>query len=303
MRAVPSVLPDKGVVPTLTVVVPEPLPFHGRSVPPRFATAAPGATTVRASKLIRISSVRLIERPPRQRRSDRHIPETCSSEAQRIERAQHFGLFVQVTPLPPGLPSADGERRASAAASRRSSATRRSQSWATFSAGSSTRRCSAPPSRICPLWLVGGAESDHSYADGVGPDSVRHRLLAGDGCHAVYRCGDGSQAWAERLGAAAGLAAKLRHEGVARTGDGGVVARPAGAASKRGHRYVRTHASVRRTSGGHRRPAPAACPTAKRFLDGRDPEPLTFEDLPGKWQAAILEAEQNRPELRVVTSD
>ena len=29
----------------------------------------------------------------------------------------------------------------------------------------------------------------------------------------------------------------------------------------------------------------------------------TFEDLPGKWQAAILEAEQNRPKLRVVTSD
>ena len=28
----------------------------------------------------------------------------------------------------------------------------------------------------------------------------------------------------------------------------------------------------------------------------------TFEDLPGKWQAAILEAEQNRPELRVVRS-
>jgi hypothetical protein len=27
-----------------------------------------------------------------------------------------------------------------------------------------------------------------------------------------------------------------------------------------------------------------------------------FEDLPGKWQAAILEAEQNRPKLRVVGS-
>jgi hypothetical protein len=25
----------------------------------------------------------------------------------------------------------------------------------------------------------------------------------------------------------------------------------------------------------------------------------SFEDLPGKWQAAILEAEQNRPKLRV----
>ena len=29
----------------------------------------------------------------------------------------------------------------------------------------------------------------------------------------------------------------------------------------------------------------------------------SFEDLPGKWQAAILEAEQNRPKLRLVTSD
>jgi hypothetical protein len=28
-----------------------------------------------------------------------------------------------------------------------------------------------------------------------------------------------------------------------------------------------------------------------------------FEDLPGKWQAAIMEAEQNRPRLRVVTGD
>jgi len=27
-----------------------------------------------------------------------------------------------------------------------------------------------------------------------------------------------------------------------------------------------------------------------------------FEDLPGKWQAAILEAEQNRPNLRAVAS-
>ena len=28
-----------------------------------------------------------------------------------------------------------------------------------------------------------------------------------------------------------------------------------------------------------------------------------FDDLPGKWQAAILEAEQNRPKLRVVGGD
>ena len=30
-------------------------------------------------------------------------------------------------------------------------------------------------------------------------------------------------------------------------------------------------------------------------------EAAMFEDLPGKWQAAILEAEQNRPKLRPVS--
>ena len=30
-------------------------------------------------------------------------------------------------------------------------------------------------------------------------------------------------------------------------------------------------------------------------------EAATFEDLPGKCQAGILEAEQNRPKLRLVT--
>jgi len=29
-------------------------------------------------------------------------------------------------------------------------------------------------------------------------------------------------------------------------------------------------------------------------------EAASFEDLPRRWQAAILEAEQNRPKLRVV---
>ena len=29
----------------------------------------------------------------------------------------------------------------------------------------------------------------------------------------------------------------------------------------------------------------------------------TFEDLPGKWQAAIVSAEQNRPKLRLVRRD
>jgi hypothetical protein len=28
-----------------------------------------------------------------------------------------------------------------------------------------------------------------------------------------------------------------------------------------------------------------------------------LEDLPGKWQAAILKAEQNRPKLRIVSGD
>jgi hypothetical protein len=28
-----------------------------------------------------------------------------------------------------------------------------------------------------------------------------------------------------------------------------------------------------------------------------------FEDLPGKWQAAVVEAEQSRPKLRVVGGD
>jgi hypothetical protein len=32
-------------------------------------------------------------------------------------------------------------------------------------------------------------------------------------------------------------------------------------------------------------------------------EAESFEDLPGKWQSAILEAEQNRPKLRVVSGD
>jgi len=29
----------------------------------------------------------------------------------------------------------------------------------------------------------------------------------------------------------------------------------------------------------------------------------SFEELPGKWQAAILKAEQNRPKLRIVSRD
>ena len=29
----------------------------------------------------------------------------------------------------------------------------------------------------------------------------------------------------------------------------------------------------------------------------------SFEDLPGKWQATILKAEQSQPKLRVVSGD
>ena len=29
----------------------------------------------------------------------------------------------------------------------------------------------------------------------------------------------------------------------------------------------------------------------------------SFADLPGKWQAAVVAAEQNRPKLRVVSGD
>ena len=28
-----------------------------------------------------------------------------------------------------------------------------------------------------------------------------------------------------------------------------------------------------------------------------------FEDLPGKWQAAVVQAEQHRPKLRIVGSE
>ena len=39
------------------------------------------------------------------------------------------------------------------------------------------------------------------------------------------------------------------------------------------------------------------CPTEAPLLAD------TFEDLPGQWQAAILKAEKNRPNLRVVRDD
>jgi hypothetical protein len=38
----------------------------------------------------------------------------------------------------------------------------------------------------------------------------------------------------------------------------------------------------------------------RREFHGALLEAGTFDDLPGKWQAAILETEQNRPKLRLV---
>jgi hypothetical protein len=32
-------------------------------------------------------------------------------------------------------------------------------------------------------------------------------------------------------------------------------------------------------------------------------EAASFEDLPGKWQAAVVAAEQNRPQLRIISAD
>ena len=51
---------------------------------------------------------------------------------------------------------------------------------------------------------------------------------------------------------------------------------------------------------------PALCDMAelqRRELQGPPLDADSFEDLPGKWQAAILKAQQNRPELRVVCGE
>jgi len=52
----------------------------------------------------------------------------------------------------------------------------------------------------------------------------------------------------------------------------------------------------------------AATSSARNFLGTarayhRRTRRREFEDLPGKWQAAIVQAEQNRPKLRVVADD
>jgi hypothetical protein len=41
----------------------------------------------------------------------------------------------------------------------------------------------------------------------------------------------------------------------------------------------------------------------RREFHGALLEADTFEALHGKWQAAILAAEQNRPKLRIISSD
>ncbi len=41
----------------------------------------------------------------------------------------------------------------------------------------------------------------------------------------------------------------------------------------------------------------------RREFHGALLEAVRFEDLSGKWQAAILKAEQSRPKLRVVSGD
>jgi hypothetical protein len=42
---------------------------------------------------------------------------------------------------------------------------------------------------------------------------------------------------------------------------------------------------------------------ARASVDGSLLGGASFEDLPGKWQAAVLKAEQNRPQFRVVSGD
>ena len=49
-----------------------------------------------------------------------------------------------------------------------------------------------------------------------------------------------------------------------------------------------------------RDPSPSLLPAGSRMKEALDAD--HFEDLPGKFQAGILEAEQKRPKLRVVES-
>jgi len=44
-------------------------------------------------------------------------------------------------------------------------------------------------------------------------------------------------------------------------------------------------------------------PASREFQEALPRGRHSFDDLPGKWQAAILKAEQNRPKLRVLSSE
>jgi hypothetical protein len=63
-------------------------------------------------------------------------------------------------------------------------------------------------------------------------------------------------------------------------------------------------------TSGRPRSTPASRPLVSSFqgLQRREfcealLEAASFEELPGKWRAAILKAEQNRPSLRLITND
>ena len=79
----------------------------------------------------------------------------------------------------------------------------------------------------------------------------------------------------------------------------------AGAASARGsHRRCRAHALSRRVEKvvGYP-PLSELDDLQRREFHEALLEAGSFEDLPGKWQAAIVGAEQNRPKLRLVSGD
>jgi hypothetical protein len=44
-------------------------------------------------------------------------------------------------------------------------------------------------------------------------------------------------------------------------------------------------------------------PELRREFQERLIEAVSFEDLPGKWQAALLESEANAPDLKLIESD
>jgi hypothetical protein len=50
-------------------------------------------------------------------------------------------------------------------------------------------------------------------------------------------------------------------------------------------------------------PKPSTRVTRRRQFHEALLDAATFEDLPGRWQAAIVSAEENRPDLRIIGSD